>query len=70
MDHERTSPLERSPELAPSCIDIRGNHPTLQRPVGMSQNDPLVNRFDGVATHGSVGQYVEVNSDGPLPHAR
>jgi hypothetical protein len=60
MDHARTSPLERSPELAPSCIDIRDNHRTLQRPVRMNQNDPLVNRFDGVAAHGSVGQYVGV----------
>lgn len=60
MDHERTSPLERSPESAPSCIDIRGNHRTLRRLVGMSQNISLVNRFDGVATHGSLGQYVGV----------
>ena len=60
MNHERTSPLKRSPELAPSCIDIRGNHPTPQRPVGLSQNVPLVNRFVGVATHGSVIQYVGV----------
>lgn len=51
MDHERTSPLERSPELTPSCIDIRGNHPILQRLVGPSQNAPLVKIFDRVATH-------------------
>lgn len=60
MDHERTSPLERSPELAPSCIDIRGNHRTLQKPVEMNQNVSLVNRYDGVATHGSEGQHVKV----------
>lgn len=59
MDHERTSPLERSPELAPSCIDIRGNHRTLQRPVGTSQNVSLVKKFDGVAIHGSEGQHVK-----------
>ena len=60
VNRERTSPQERSHELAPSCIDIRGNHQTPQRLVRLNQNVPLVNRFDEVATHESVSQYVGV----------
>jgi hypothetical protein len=71
MDHERTSPLERSPELAPSCIDTRGNRQTPQRLVKPSRNVPLVNIFDRVATH-RINELIsgEKNDDGPLPHVQ